>query len=317
MNTLPTRDWWAGRQVCVTGGSGLIGRSVIERLSLLGPARIASFGRTSAVDTPRTVVSMTGDVCDPVSVAAAVNGCSVVIHLAANKRRSGNDGADHTRPNVDGTGSVLRACAAAGVEVILYTSTAYVYAQDDRSPIDETQPTAHASSYASSKLAAERLMQQHAQRQGARILIARLANVYGSEPDPDTVIGRGVRQALETAIVFRDLSPVRDFIHVRDAAEALVRLAPHAAADCPIVNVGTGVGTSVREVAEIVADWAARTHDRPRIEAERHHSPAYMDRLVLDNRRLHALTGWSPEIPLTEGVNQALEQLYRTPVRQR
>ncbi len=308
-------SWWAGRRVCVTGGSGLIGRALIARLTQLQRITVVVFSRSRHDDLPPQVIACTGDICDSIAVESAIAGSSVVIHLAANKRRQADaEVADLQRTNVDGTDCLLRSCRALGVETVIHASTAYVYAQDDAA-IRETCPANPASPYAASKRLAEQLVEEQTSQGNMRGLIARIANVYGDSVEPDTVIGRGLLQALNDTLVFRDLSPIRDFIHVRDVAEALLRLAPHANERCPVVNVSTGIGTSVHDVAEIVAGWAARNGQRPRIETDGASRQSTEDRLVLDNSRLRELTNWQPSTTVADGVSEALDHLYGSPAR--
>ena len=300
--------WWAGRRICVTGGSGLIGRALLKCLSQYS-VQVVVLGRRRHDDFSREVVFKTGDVRDPQAVEAAVAGSSVVFHLAADKRRQSSPADDLEAINVDGTRCLLQSCHAAGVESVIYASTAYVYELQDGA-IRETHPAKPASRYASTKREGECLLEDHVRRGHLRGLIARIANVYGGGVEPDTVIGRGVLQGLNSTLMFRDLSPVRDFIHVRDVAEALVRLAPHASEACPIVNVGTGIGTSVLDVAEIIAGWASRRRQRPRIETDGASASGSGDRLVPDTTRLHQLTQWRPATTVAQGVSDALDQLY-------
>jgi UDP-glucose 4-epimerase len=301
------RAFFAPHRVLVTGGSGVIGQQLLRRLRVLRPAALVSYSRT-AQRVPDGVLAVAGDVCDERTLATAATGASIVFHLAGCKRTAaGESGA---RANVEGTAALLRVCEPTR-PLVVFTSTAYVYAAAPGRR-GEDDAVDGASAYASSKLAAETLVRRYSAVHAAPALVARVANVYGGRVEPETVVGAALAQARDAELRFRDLAPVRDFLHVRDAAEALVRLAPVATSGCPIVNVGTGVGSSVAALAEEVAAWRGRTGPRPRIAGGTTADRA-TDTLVLDIGRLRALTGWAPAITLRDGLADALERICGAP----
>lgn len=296
--------WFGAQRIVVTGGTGTIGRVLMEQLQGLSPARLVSYAR-STTPMPAGVEVITGDLLDEATLAGAVNQASLVFHLAGCKRNSATDTEACRIVNVTGTTRLLRACEHAGATVVM-TSTAYVYGAAQES-YTEDAPVGPASPYAQSKVTAELLVRDYARRSHGHALIARLANVYGGATEPDTVIGAALAQAGHAELRFRDLSPVRDFVHVRDVAAALLRLAPCASVACPVVNVGTGIGTSVDELANQLADLIARRGKRPRVSATAAGGHR-VDRLVLDIRRLRDLTGWSPAVTLRSGLAELLER---------
>jgi nucleoside-diphosphate-sugar epimerase len=290
----PLRAWYRRQWVLVTGASGVIGTVLLEQLAGLGPVVTVGFARRPA-DAGTTAAWQVGDLRDERALRAAIAGASLVFHLAAAKR-PGQD--DLSTVNVDGTSALLRACELERPAVI-FASTACVYAASERARTEDAAvgPTGP---YAESKLAAEALVRGYAQRFAAPALIARLSNVYGGRIEADTVVGTAMRQAGQPVLRLRDLRPVRDFIHVRDVAEALLRLAPLAAATCPIVNVGTGV-------ARVVVEAAGGDGARPTIQGLCT-GPCAPDTLVLDSGRLRALTGWAPAITLRAGIADVLQR---------
>lgn len=282
-----------GRTVCVVGGRGAIGSALVKRLADAG-ARVTVADR----DGDPAV-----DVLDPRAIAAAVENAGIVVHLAGLKHaaQSSDDPTAYIAVNVTGTAHVLEACRRAGVEAVIYASTAHVYGAPRSVPVDEDHPTRPLSIYAASKLAGEALIAGYSASFGMHAVIARLANVYGADRDPETIIGRAIGQALaRQPIALRSHESVRDYVHVDDAAEALARLAAFAlgAAGCHVVNVTNGRGVRAREIAEIAARIGSTSVVDPGPVRET------VPELVLSNAKLGSLVGWVPAIDIGEGLTR-------------
>jgi UDP-glucose 4-epimerase len=218
--------------------------------------------------------------------------------------------------NTAGTAAVVDTCARLGVETLIYASTAYVYIPNGPRPLAESAATGPMSPYAISKLAGERIAAQLADRGASRVCIARIANVYGADSQEDTVIGRAISQAGTGRLALRDLTPVRDFIHVDDVVDGLLRLSAVCPTGSSVVNVSTGIGTSVAEIAELVAEAAvACGSPRPVVLPVSGSTPDPIPELVLANAKLCALTNWCPSVELSDGIYRVFAQLrQRHPV---
>ena len=209
----------------------------------------------------------------------------------------------------------MEACRRLGIQRLIYTSTSHVYGIPRQLPIGEDHPTAPLSVYAASKLAGEVAVQGYAASCALSCDIARLANVYGASFSTETVIGCALEQAATGGpISLRNLAAVRDFIHADDIIEALVRLA--AAGDegtgCRVVNVSTGQGVSVLEMAETLSKIATEEGlGRPDVVQGGNRQDELVPRLILNNRRLLELTGWVPQISLEQGLRLALHEFQR------
>jgi len=156
--------------------------------------------------------------------------------------------------NVVGTQLLLDALAAVPDARLVFASTADVYAPSDR-PHREDDPVATTNVYGASKRFCEDLFAV-ARRQdpSRRIVAARFFNVFGpGETNPHVL--PDILGALRGGSVLRlgDLEPRRDYVHVRDVAEALVRLAAYDGPEA-VFNVGTGIGTSVRDLVDTLSE---------------------------------------------------------------
>ncbi|MBI5631813.1 MAG: NAD-dependent epimerase/dehydratase family protein [Elusimicrobia bacterium] len=176
-----------------------------------------------------------------------------------------------------------------GVSTIVFPSSGLVYGEALLRPALESDLPRPGGYYAATKLAAEALLLGACRRWGLAGVAARLSNVYAEDMRPDTMFGAvfaQLRAGKEPRV--RDLSPVRDFLHVGDAAEGLRRLAAVARpGEMLAVNLSTGRGFSVGQAVEL----ARRAFGLPeRLLPSQGKGPT----LVLDNSLLFQLTGWRP-----------------------
>lgn len=308
-----------GRRVCITGGRGALGSRLTHMLLSCGVDSVTTVGqhapRTDV--SPRQVRHFIGSVMDTTALDIAFTGCSVVFHLAGltPSQCAGDRIGLAYDVNTRGSIQVLEACYRAGVSRLVFVSTAHVYGRPVTQPVREDHPTAPMSVYAASKLAAEVALQGASHRGGIVCDIARLSNVFGASFDEGTVIGRAVSHAAaRQAITLDDLRPVRDFLHEDDAVAALVALACCDAdgADSRIVNVSSGRGVAIDDIARTVVRVASETGlgtlsvREPLVKG-----PLEVPTLVLDNTRLKRLTGWQPRVSLEEGLRRALAERLR------
>lgn len=302
------------RPILVTGGGGLLGRAVVRRLVAgcydvrvhLGPP---GCGLASPVSNAPSAEAYLDDARAWPSLVAGVG---AVIHLAgpASVAASFDDPVGHARAHAVGTGVLVTAATAAGVPRFVHVSSAEVYGQPDINPVEETAPTRPRSPYAAVKLAAETLVTSLAQRHDFSAVVLRPFSVYGAESPPGSLVGAllgQVRRGLPPLV--QDPRPVRDYVHVTDVADAIVRAAAVAPKGACVLNVGTGVGTSVAELAELLMGLTGRAGGGVgRIPGNRPEGLDILD-LVCDPRAAEKALGWRPRVELAEGLRRALAGL--------
>lgn len=170
----------ANKRVLVTGGSGFIGSRLVERLVLeeRAQARVLVHHPAKAARVARLPIELVrGDVLDSDGVDRAAAGCEIVFHCAYG---TSADEAEQRRVNVDGTRNVLEACRRARVERLIHFSTLMVYGLTVGGDLDENAPRRHfGNAYSDSKLDAERLVLEYAQRRGLPAVILQPTAVYG------------------------------------------------------------------------------------------------------------------------------------------
>jgi len=301
-------------RVLVTGGAGYIGSVLIEELAAAGHAVLAydnlAKGHRDAVQPPARFVP--GDIVDADHLTRTFvsERVDAVVHMAADSLvgESMTDPARYYRTNLIGGLRVLDAMRAAGVGLLVFSSTAAVYGSAETQPIEEDAPTAPTNPYGETKLAFERAMAWYARAHGLRGTSVRYFNAAGATArngerhDPEThliplllQVATGERPDVT---VFGDDYPtpdgtcIRDYVHVSDLGRAHV-LALEALAGPgagPVYNLGAGGGASVREVIDV----ARRVTGHPipvRVGPRR---PGDPPRLVASSARAAAELAWRP-----------------------
>jgi UDP-glucose-4-epimerase GalE len=314
-------------KVVVTGGAGYIGAHVARALAAAGHIPII-------VDDLRCATrDRIGDFAhEPIALedTAALIDCfrrhrpDGVVHLAGfiSVGESVRLPDKYWGNNLGAGASLLLACARQPVQAFLFSSTAAVYGNAEVSPIPENVPLAPTSPYGDSKLAFERLLHASAAALGFRSAALRYFNAAGASVDwhvgeahepEEHLIPRVIAALLAGTPVqvygedypTPDGTCVRDYIHVADLATAHVQvLAAGALPSGVSFNVGTGVGSSVREVVRAVA---ARLGVEPRV-AVGPRRPGDPAKLVADPSALRAALDWRP-------VHSSLEEIVDSAVQ--
>lgn len=228
--------------------------------------------------------------------------------------------------NVGGTIHLLSAAEEAGCRNIVFSSTCATYGVPRATPITESHPQVPVNPYGRSKLIVEQMLKDMAQLRGFTVAIMRYFNAAGSAfeqgigewHDPEThVLPLSIDVALGRRAAFylhgcdydtRDGSCVRDFVHVLDLADAHCLAVSYllAGGESAELNLGTGVGTTVRELLRAVETQSGRrvtVVEGPRREGD-------VPVLVADNVRAAAVLGWTPRYNLSDIVLSAWNWHY-------
>lgn len=298
-------------RVLVTGGAGFIGSHVAQTYRDLGHevAIVDDLSTGRRANVPSGVRLHELGLTDPrLGEVVERERPEVVSHHAAQKdvRKSVDDPILDARTNVLGMIALLEACVRARVRKVVFASSGgVIYGEQEHFPADEDHPKRPVSPYGITKLAGEHLLAVYRRLHGLRWLALRYANVFGPRQDPHGEAGVVAIFALkslrgEGVVVNGDGEQTRDYVYVEDVVRANVA----ALAEEPegAVNIGTGVETSVNEIARQVGA-AAGSKLPPRHAPPR---PGEQRRSVLDVRRARSLLGWEPTFSLAEGVRRTV-----------
>jgi nucleoside-diphosphate-sugar epimerase len=299
-------------KVAVTGAGGFIGPPVVAALLARGSSVRAHAGPHGypARALPEAAEIVRADIVDTSAMRAIVSGCDAVIHLAGppTVRASFDDAARYVAVHVGGTTATLQACVDERVRRFVYISSADVYGRPQTERVAEDHPLSARSPYAAAKIGAEQMVSAFAHAFGLEAVILRPFSVYGPGMSRESLLWNILDQArFHDQIALADLKPVRDYCYVDDVAEAIV-LAALVPVESPlVVNVGTGVGSSVEELARIalrIAGAHADVVERPR---DRRPGHSEIFRLVADTRKALTTLHWRSSNDLASGLRTTID----------
>jgi len=211
--------------------------------------------------------------------------------------------------DVDARGvlNMMLASKEAGVKRIMQYSTSEVYGTAKYVPMDENHPTLPCSTYAVSKLAADRLCFTLHHEHDIPVIILRQFNVYGPRITQPYVIAEVIKQlSVGNKIKLGNANARRDFTYVTDAVTGAIELMKCDAAVGEVVNIGSGKDWSIKELAEIVGSLMGYKSVEIEIIQKRLR-PLDVERLQADYLKMNRLTGWKPTINLRDGLKKTIE----------
>lgn len=290
-------------RVAVTGGAGFIGRRLVGRLvEMAAKVTVVDRVEPGAAALTADAEHITADLRQAGAARRALSGADIVFHLAGNSDAVRS----MARPLLDfeanalGTLNVARAAVAVGVRRVVYLSTALVYGQQRQFPLGEKLLPAPTFPYAASKLAGESIFEGFRHSYELESVCGRAFVVYGAAGVNKRVEVHHYLDRISRGHMIHSLGDpdrkTRDFIHVDDVVNALLFLA-EVPAEARLVNIGTGVETSLRQLAGLVAEALGRPVPGWRVVP----SPQDEFRQVADTAKLRRL-GFTPAVSLREGI---------------
>ncbi len=266
------RAFYDTRRVCVTGGAGFIGGHLVDALMSLGAsvtviddlsnATLDHLGGLIEFD-PARVRFVHGSILDPGALARAAEGAAAVFHLGAlcSVPLSIELPMRTWEVNATGTLRVLEAARGAGSKRVVFSASSSAYGNATTLPVREDMLPAPLSPYAASKVAGERLMEAYAESYGLSTVSLRYFNIFGPRQRAGSPYSGVIPKFVEAALAGRafvlhgDGEQSRDFTYVGNAVLANLLA---GASDSPllgqVVNIGTGIRTTVRALADRVLD---------------------------------------------------------------
>jgi len=299
------------RDVVVTGVAGFIGSNLAERLCgegfrVRGIDNLA-YGLRSQI--PRGVDFYKTDIRSK-KCARLFSGIDTVFHLAAKNCIADcqADPVETADTNVTGTIKVLEACRAAKVRKLVYAESSAVYEGSSRFPTPESRVAEKpVSFYACSKLAAGIFARRYCAYHRMRVTGLRYFNVYGPRQD----YRRSIPPVMSAFIIalLKGRRPViygtgkrrRDFIYIDDVNDFHLLAMRDSRTDGEVFNLGTGMAYSVKEIFELIRGLLGSTI-KP---CYRKSLPAEAEATLADIRKAKSL-GWSPRVPIEEGLRASI-----------
>ncbi len=306
-------SFYKGKNVLVTGGTGLIGRPLVDKLLQQG-AKVTIVSLDDPSRAPQGVSFKQADLREFSNCLEICKDQEIVFQLAGVKgspAMTAKRPASFFVPTITFSINMMEAARRSGVERFLFTSSVGVYSpaeifyEDD---VWKTFPSPNDRFAGWAKRMGELQAEAYKIEYGwDKISIVRPANVYGPydnfDPNNAMVIPSLIKRAMDgenPLIVWGDGSPVRDFIHASDVAAGMM-LAIEQGINEPI-NLGSGTGVTIKEIAEIVA---ANVLNSPKIVWDTT-KPAGDAKRLMDMQRANSY-GFKPTISIEEGIKETIK----------
>jgi UDP-glucose 4-epimerase len=306
-----------GKRLVVIGGAGLIGSHVVDELVGEDVGEIVVFDNFSrgtqenlagALRDDRVrVYELGGDILRTDILDSALKGADGVFHLAALWLLHCHEYPQSAfEVNIHGTFNVLRSCVVNDVGRLVYSSSASVYGDAVEEPMTEEHPFNNQNFYGATKIAGEAMAHAYFHRYALPFVGLRYMNVYGPRQDYRGAYIAVIMKMLdsidrgEPLVIYGDGSQAYDFVYVGDCGRANV-CAMRAESTDRFYNVGTGVRTTIKELAETLLEITGSSVG-VRYEAE---GMTFVTSRIGSTQRAEAELGFSAKTPLKEGL-QAL-----------
>jgi UDP-glucose 4-epimerase len=304
-------------RIMLIGGAGLIGSHILDQLVDEPVQEIVVFdnflrGRRAnlerALRSPKVRI-VDASMTDREVLARELAGIDGVFLLASLwLGECVNDPRQAWEVNTLGTWNVVEACRAAGVKRIVYSSSASVYGNALFTPMTEDHPFNNRTTYGATKIANEQMFRAIYEQHRLPYIGMRYMNIYGPRMDYQGTYVSVIMKVLDRIfagqppVIFGDGSQVYDFIHVADAARANVLGMKAECAD-ENFNVGMGVGTSIKELVEILLELTDSTLG-PEFKPE---AQSFVTHRIGSTEKAERLLGFRATTSLRDGLRSVVE----------
>ncbi len=316
------------KHILVTGGAGFIGSNMTDELIKRGY-------KVTVIDNESTGLKenvnkkaryIKGDIRDNKVMNKVFNEkINVIFHIAgcASTIKSFHDPAADLSTNVSGTINIINYAIKYKVSRILYASSMTSYGIPDKLPIKETQSTRPISYYGITKYAAERYIMATGLRNDLpfkiNVTAFRMFNVYGRRQSLENpyqgvvsiFIGNVLRN--EPITIFGDGKQSRDFVHIRDVADAWISAIDNKNSFGEVFNLGSGIRVSINELVDVILKSFGKSRKNYKV-IYKEERPGDQKHMQADISKAKKILNWRIKIPFYKGMKDTIEwakQVYK------
>ncbi|NCQ55974.1 MAG: SDR family NAD(P)-dependent oxidoreductase [Alphaproteobacteria bacterium] len=310
------------KKILVTGADGFIGSHLVEYLlsknyDVRAFTHYNSFSNHGWIDslgleTRKNLDIISGDIRDPFNVHTAMQGCQVVLHLAALIAipYSYTSPDSYVDTNIKGTLNLLQAARSLSVERFVQTSTSEVYGTALYAPINEKHPLQGQSPYSASKIGSDQMAIAYHRSFDMPISIIRPFNTYGPRQSLRAVIPTIIYQILQGKkyIELGNLDTTRDFSFVGDTVKGFVEIARCDQCIGEVTNIGSGFEISIKDTLDLIMKIMGKNIEVKIADERLRPDNSEVYRLIADVQKAKTLFKWDPTFTGRDGVESGLRK---------
>lgn len=310
------------KKILITGADGFIGSHLTEALVRKGYNVKAfvyynSFNSWGWLDKCSEDVKgkfevFAGDIRDPHGVRTAMQGCEVILHLAALIAipYSYHSPDTYIDTNIKGTLNIVQAARDLGLTKVIHTSTSEVYGTARFVPITEDHPLQGQSPYSASKIGADQIAMSFYSSFKTPVTIVRPFNTYGPKQSTRAVIPTIIIQIVsgQSKIKLGSIHPTRDFNFVTDTVSGFISALESEKSIGEVINIGSNFEVSIGETAQLIADLMEKKVEIETDDKRLRPEKSEVERLWASNKKAKDLLGWSPQYGGLEGFKRGLKE---------
>ena len=313
------------KKVLVTGADGFIGSHLTEALARMG-CNVTAFVMYNSFNTwgwldhtvpelKKKINVVAGDIRDPFGIRQAMEGCDVVMHLAALIAipYSYHSPDTYIDTNVKGTLNVVQAAKDLKIEKVIHTSTSEVYGTARFVPITEEHPLRGQSPYSASKIGADQIAMSYFHSFDTPVAIIRPFNTYGPRQSARAVIPTIITQIANGGkkINLGSLHPTRDFNYVADTVQGFIAIAKSDRTVGEVVNIGSNFEISIGETARIIAEVMQSSIEIESDAQRLRPAKSEVERLWADNSKAKQIADWEPVFAGRDGFIKGISKTVK------